>query len=131
MSSNFDHHFSDRNVPFGIASSSTHANLQAVSRLGNTVLFLSKLAQSGLFRDVSGLPDAIFEQNTLNSFAALPRQVHKDVRATIQSTFRQHGLDGFPPNSKENVSSVAMHLPVEVKDFSGTCGILGSQSHRN
>lgn len=120
MSSDFGHHFSDHNVPFGIASSATHASPQAVTRLGNTVLFLSDLANSGLFKHISGLADAVFEQSTLNDFAALARHIHKEVRSTVQSISKQLGLDGFPSISKENVLDVTMHLPVEIKDFSGT-----------
>lgn len=129
MSSDFGHHFSDRNVPFGIASSATHTSPQAVTRLGNTVLFLSDLANSGLFNHVEGLAGTFFQQSTLNDFAALSHTVHKAVRSTVQNTFKQFGLDGFPYVSKEDVMDITMHLPVEVKDFSGTTKCLRATSY--
>ncbi|KAM0435867.1 hypothetical protein ACHAPT_002758 [Fusarium lateritium] len=112
----FSHHFSDRNIPFGIASSANHQNPQAVTRLGNTVLFLADLQDHGLF---GGLPDGVFEQDTLNAFAALPKSECLAVRKVIQDVFRQDGIGGFPATAQEHVSSITMHLPVEIKDFSG------------
>ncbi|RSL82382.1 hypothetical protein CEP51_005199 [Fusarium floridanum] len=111
----FSHHFSDQNIPFGIASSSKHQNPQAVTRLGNTVLFLSDLQDHGLF---SSLPKGVFKQDTLNEFAALPRSQSVEVRETIQNVFCQDGIEGFPSTAREDVSLVTMHLPVEIKDFS-------------
>ncbi|RSL46614.1 hypothetical protein CEP53_010275 [Fusarium sp. AF-6] len=111
----FSHHFSDQNIPFGIASSAKHQYPQAVTRLGNTVLFLSDLQDHGLF---SSLPKRVFKQDTLNEFAALPRSQSVEVRKTIQNVFRQGGIEGFPFTAREDVSSVTMHLPVEIKDFS-------------
>ncbi|CEI68305.1 hypothetical protein FVEN_g5525 [Fusarium venenatum] len=108
----FSHHFSDKNIPFGIASSTTHTNPQAVTRLGNVVIFLSDLD----FKGVEGLTGAL-NQPTLNTFAALPRRVHQNVRKQIQSDYQKNGLDGFPSGSKEDISAVTMHLPMEIKDF--------------
>ncbi|RSL71458.1 hypothetical protein CEP54_001319 [Fusarium duplospermum] len=111
----FSHHFSDHNIPFGIASSGKHQDPQAVTRLGNTVLFLADLQDHGLF---SSLPKGVFKQDTLNEFAALPRSQSVEVRKEIQDVYRQDGIKGFPSASQEDVCSVKMHLPVEIKDFS-------------
>ncbi|KAL6912781.1 hypothetical protein FSHL1_010464 [Fusarium sambucinum] len=108
----FSHHFSDKNIPFGIASSATHTNPQAVTRLGNTVVFLSDVE----FKGVEGLT-GVFSQPTLNAFAALPKSVYQDVRKQIQSAHQKNGLDDFPSGSKEDISAVTMHLPMEIKDF--------------
>lgn len=112
-------HFSDRNVPFGIASSRTHREPQAATRLGNSVLYLADLSHAGLFSAVEGLPDGVFERPTLNEFAALPKSVHNGVRGAIQHAFRAGGLDAFPRGSVEDVSTVTMHLPVQICDFAG------------
>ncbi|CAF3516306.1 hypothetical protein FGSG_04968 [Fusarium graminearum PH-1] len=111
-SADYSHHFSDKNIPFGIASSAAHENPQAVTRLGNTVIFLNDLTKD-LLKDIEG----VFNQPTLNAFAALPRSVHQDVRKQIQSAHQKNGLDGFSSASKEDVSAVTMHLPMEIKDF--------------
>lgn len=112
-------HFSDRNVPFGIASSVTHQTPQAATRLCNFVLYLADLAAGGFFSSLEGLPDGIFTQQTLNDFAALPRPVHNGVRGLIQGIFRADGIKGFPKSSVEDVSTVIMHLPVKISDFAG------------
>ncbi|KAG8668469.1 hypothetical protein FPOAC2_07756 [Fusarium poae] len=109
----FSHHFSDKNIPFGIASSATHTNPQAVTRLGNTVIFLDDL---DLLKGVEGVA-GVFRQPTLNAFAALSKSVHQDVRKQIQSVHQKNGLDGFPSGSKEDIGDVTMHLPMEIKDF--------------
>ncbi|KAJ4319258.1 hypothetical protein N0V84_006449 [Fusarium piperis] len=111
----FSHHFSDENIPFGIASSTKHQDPQAVTRLGNTVLFLADLQDHGLF---SSLPKGVFKQGTLNEFAALPRPQLVEVRKTIQNVFLRDGIGGFPSTAQEDASLVTMHLPVEIKDFS-------------
>ncbi|RGP75123.1 hypothetical protein FLONG3_5807 [Fusarium longipes] len=112
----FSHHFSEKNVPFGIASSTTHKNPQAVTRLGNTVIFLNDLVD-GLLKGVEGLTAGVLNQPILNAFAALPKSVHQNVRKQIQSEYQKGGLENFPAGSKEDVNAVTMHLPMEIKDF--------------
>ncbi|KAM0346677.1 hypothetical protein ACHAPU_005390 [Fusarium lateritium] len=112
----FAHHFSDKNIPFGIASSESHKSPQAVTRLGNTVVFLHDLVEE-TFKDVKDLPAGVFNQQTLNTFAALPKTVHQHVRKQVQEAYKQNGLDGFLSGSKEDLGAVTMHLPMEIKDF--------------
>ncbi|KAJ5211101.1 hypothetical protein N7491_010921 [Penicillium cf. griseofulvum] len=114
---NYSHHFSHRNIPFGIASSQTHEKPQAVSRLGNTILFLHDLHVQGLFKDTKDLPENIFNQPTLNRFAALSKSEHQYVRKKIQEVFHHHGLDGFPSASEEVADAITMHLPMVIRDF--------------
>ena len=114
----FSSHFSEKNIPFGIASSETHKEPQAVTRLGNTVIFLHDLVNE-LFNDVEGFTADVFRQPTLNTFAALPKSVHQKVRSQIQSAYQKGGLDAFPAGSKEDIDAVKMHLPMEIKDFAG------------
>jgi fumarylacetoacetase len=114
----FSHHFSEKNIPYGIASSMIHKNPQAVTRLGNSVIFLHDLVDD-LFRDIEGLTTGAFDQPTLNTFAALPKSVHQHVRQKLRSAYQKNGLDAFTSSSKEDVNAVTMHLPVEIKDFAG------------
>lgn len=114
----FSNHFSEKNIPFGIASSTSHKQPQAVTRLGNTVIFLQDLVNE-LFRDVEGLKADVFSRPTLNAFAALPKSVHRNVRIQIQSAHQKGGLDAFPAASKEDINVITMHLPMEIKDFAG------------
>jgi hypothetical protein len=41
----YSHHFSINNIPFGIASSSSHAHKSIATRLEDTVIFLDELAK--------------------------------------------------------------------------------------
>ncbi|KAL4977160.1 hypothetical protein BDW66DRAFT_150474 [Aspergillus desertorum] len=112
----YAHHFSINNLPFGVASSSTHAQ-QCATRLHNSVIFLGELQQSGFFDEISLLPKRVFSDTTLNAYAALPKSVHTAVRAKLQSVLRELDLDTIPENSKADVTTVEMHLPVEISGF--------------
>ena len=41
----YSHHFSINNIPFGIASSSSHAHKSVVTRVGDAVIFLDEVAR--------------------------------------------------------------------------------------
>jgi fumarylacetoacetase len=116
-------HFSGQNVPFGIASSAEHPEPQPVTRLQNTVIFLKDLYKSGLLSGIPNLPSEALESPTLNSFAALPTTVHRAVRHIVQKLYQEQGLSGFPEMSKEDLSQTTMHLPVDIRDFTGTFNI--------
>ena len=104
-------HFGIDNIPFGIASSQAHPLPTVVSRFEDTVIFLVKL--SDIFKDVDGLSSSAYEQATLNDFAALPRNVHKEVRERLQNAIQA----GLPSTAIESISAVRMHLPVACGDF--------------
>ncbi|KAK0616438.1 hypothetical protein B0T14DRAFT_246782 [Immersiella caudata] len=115
----YEHHFSSANLPFGIGSSApTHEKPQAATRIDDSVIFLNDLAEDGLFSGIEGLPHGVFALDTLNEFAALPREVHQQVRRALQAALEDGGLSRFPDKSVESVSKVAMHMPVRVGDFS-------------
>ena len=115
----YAHHFSSKNLPFGIASSPTHEKPQAATRVGDTVIFLNDLAEDGLFSDIEGLPGAVFVIENLNAFAALPRSVHRQVRRVLQALLEDGGFSRLPNRSIDSMSNVSMHLPVRVSDFAG------------
>jgi fumarylacetoacetase len=52
--------FGINNIPFGIASSSLLSSPQCVSRIGNSVIFLAKLAENGDFVDIQASLASIF-----------------------------------------------------------------------
>jgi fumarylacetoacetase len=112
-SPDYSNHFSLANIPFGIASSPKHLTPQCVTRLENTVIFLGDLQQSGLFVKVAGLPEGVFSKSTLNEFAALPKTIHRAVRAVLQDTLTNQ----LPENSTEDIGAVNLHLPVSVGGF--------------
>ncbi|KAH6649276.1 hypothetical protein F5144DRAFT_588034 [Chaetomium tenue] len=119
-SPDYAHHFSARNIPFGIASSKKHPKPQAVTRIGNSVIFLHEChTGSELFEGIDGLPRRIFADETLNQFAALPKATHRNVREAIQSVCQNGNLDvsKLPAGSVEDITKVEMHMPVSVGDF--------------
>ena len=119
----YEHHFSNRNIPFGIATSRNHREPQGATRLGNHVVFLGDCQKAGLFNGIGELPAGSFARDALNDFASLPKHVHREVRLVIQQV---HGdcdgrlnTSGFPAQSIEHISSVTTHMPVRVGDFVG------------
>lgn len=122
MSGTYSHHFSSRNIPFGVASSATHPSPQAATRVQDSVIFLQDCHDAGLFKKVTDLPAAVFEKSTLNDFAALPKTVHRGVRQVIQDTIGKGDNVNFsvlPTGAVEQVNQVTMHMPVRIGDFTG------------
>lgn len=112
----YSSHFSIANIPFGVASSNNHPEPQCVTRLENKVIFLGALQRSGLFAEVSSLPNGVFDKATLNEYAALPKTIHREVRKVLQEALRTV----LPDNCTEDISTVTLHLPVSVGGFTGT-----------
>jgi fumarylacetoacetase len=52
--------FGFNNIPFGIASSKSHSSPQCVSRIGNSIIFLAKLAENRVFEDIDASLASIF-----------------------------------------------------------------------
>ncbi|KAF3354288.1 hypothetical protein VdG1_07753 [Verticillium dahliae VDG1] len=113
----YAHHFSQKNVPFGIASSPSRQRPRAATRIGNTVIWLEALHQNGFFSHIEGLPDDALSHETLNSFASLPKSVQSSVRRELQDAFERNGIDAFPVSATEDIGAVTMHLPVAIGDF--------------
>ncbi|KXJ85372.1 hypothetical protein Micbo1qcDRAFT_223328 [Microdochium bolleyi] len=116
---NYAHHFSERNIPFGIGSSAQFTSPQAVTRIQNTVISLSALHRHGFFKQISEteLPEAALTSTTLNQFAALPKSTHRVVQQTIRDAYTAKAFDAFPDEAKEELGSVTLHLPVQIGDF--------------
>ncbi|KAL3463748.1 hypothetical protein BJX64DRAFT_276373 [Aspergillus heterothallicus] len=111
----YSHHFSLDNLPYGVASSSAHAQ-QCATRLQNTVIFLGALQESGSFGDICDLPSLVFTEQSLNTFAALPASVHSAVRTRLQSILKS-GTSSLPQNTTADITDVTLHLPVSIGAF--------------
>jgi len=107
--------FSIYNIPFGIGSDG--GTPYVCTRIGDEVLNLYKLALTGFFREL--VEDAeVFNKSRLNSFIALGKAVTNEVRLRIQETL----TNPHSPLKNETdlfrfFRSVAMHLPVEIGDY--------------
>ena len=120
----FDDHFGLDNIPFGIVSSVPQVPPQAATRIRCFVVLLAPLARAGHFRDMdTDVPlTSVFAEHTLNTFAALPKSIHRGVRTTLQSLLT--GIDkqgqaspGLPSGCVIPAHGVQMHLPVRVGGF--------------
>ncbi|KAF7715703.1 Uncharacterized protein PECH_008531 [Penicillium ucsense] len=109
----YQSHFSLANIPFGVASSKSHPTPQCVTRLENNVIFLADLQRAGAFTGVAGLPESIFDNSTLNEYAAIPKSIQRQVRNVLQETLAKP----LPADAFEEISAVTLHMPVRVGGF--------------
>jgi fumarylacetoacetase len=113
MKETYTSHFGINNIPYGIASSSKRQKPQAVTRINNTIIFLSELSSITPFRSISEELPSIFLQPTLNTFAALPKPLQSQVRSAIQSAFQSSQHTEY----SEDVKDVTLHMPIAIGDF--------------
>ncbi|KAJ5550065.1 hypothetical protein N7535_001992 [Penicillium sp. DV-2018c] len=118
--------FSLANIPFGIISSKSASKVGAIA-IGDHVLDLSAFGSLGGFSHLSEFQQyiGVFNQPTLNEFAALGRPVHRQVREYLQDIFRADTK--FPQVLKDNAalrdaallprSEVTNHLPMQIGDY--------------
>nr|AAA85778.1 fumarylacetoacetate hydrolase [Aspergillus nidulans] len=119
--------FSLANIPFGIISSSKLSSRVPAIAIGDYALDLSKFASSGGFSQLPVIQPHlnVFNQSTLNAFAALGRPVHRQVREYIQKVFSTE--TPFPQILRDNaalqkeallpLSEVTNHLPMQIGDY--------------
>lgn len=119
--------FSLANIPFGIISSAKVTSKVPAIAIGDYALNLSAFASAGGFSQLPAIQSqlGVFNQPTLNAFAALGRPVHRQVREYIQAVFRAD--TPFPQVLKDNaalqkeallpMSQVTNHLPMQIGDY--------------
>lgn len=113
MADTYASHFSINNIPYGIASSPARPNPQAVTRINNSIIFLSEISTTPPFTSIPLQLQKIFQNPTLNAFAAVPKPLQSQVRHAIQTAYNQNL---HTPHS-EDVQNVTMHLPLQIGDF--------------
>jgi fumarylacetoacetase len=113
MAEAYTSHFGINNIPYGIASSSKRQKPQAVTRINDSIIFLSELSSHTTFRSISEELPSIFLQPNLNAFAALPKPLQSQVRSAVQSAFQS----GHHTEYAEEVKDVTLHMPIAIGDF--------------
>jgi fumarylacetoacetase len=110
------------NLPFGIAEIANGKTI-AVTRIGDHIIDLEKLQQSGVFNDLGFDFEGKFSQSVLNDFIGMDKKAHKAIRKKLQEIFSEANLS-FPEkikSIKENIlispESVKMLMPVKVTDY--------------
>ena len=113
-----DSDFPIQNLPFGIFEQKGYKS--AGVAIGELVLDLSGLQSHG-FLDGIGLPDKVFEKETLNAFLALGRKMGRKVRNQI-SELLQEGNEALKNHySAKSLliprDGVKMCMPIQVGDY--------------
>jgi len=110
------------NLPFGIAEIANGKTI-AVTRIGDHIIDLEKLQQSGVFNDLGFDFEGKFSQSVLNDFIGMDKKAHQAIRKKLQEIFSEANLS-FPEkikSIKENIlispESVKMLMPVKVTDY--------------
>lgn len=119
--------FSLANIPFGIISSPKASPRVPAIAIGEYALNLSAFASSSGFSQLPVIQPhlSVFNEPTLNAFAALGRPVHRQVREYLQAVFRAD--TPYPQVLKDNaslqkeallpLSEVTNHVPLQIGDY--------------
>ena len=105
--------FPIQNIPFGIANIN-NKNI-AVSRIGNTVINLSKLFELDVFEGI--LNDNLFNSDFLNSFLKENKETWRAVRNRISTVFQDEDYKSKVESALTNLEEVTMQMPVKVGDY--------------
>ena len=110
--------FSIYNLPFGIFSTDTNPHPRAGIAIGDQVVSLTALAQTGLLNQT--LSDhTVFNRPVLNDFIALGKPVTNAVRLRVQELL-ETGNEELKPHTDEvlvPMNRVRMHLPLHIGDY--------------
>lgn len=115
-----DSDFPIQNIPYGIAKKGNSAFM--ATRIGDTVIDLTVLADFGFF-DQLDMPDlSVFYQDTLNDFAALPKKTRIAVRERLSELFSEscselHANAQVSKLALNAFDSLEMQMPVRVGDY--------------
>lgn len=113
MADAYASHFGPNNIPYGIASSAKRKQPQAVTRIGDDVIFLAELTTHEAFKAIGADLPSLFTQPTLNAFASQSAKIHSAVRTAIQDAYH----NSLYTSASENLSDVTLHLPIAIGDF--------------
>jgi fumarylacetoacetase len=108
--------FSIHNLPFGIFSTKKKTRRVGIA-IGNYVIDLLVCNSLDLFKELK-IQNSVFENNFLNNFIELGKDLTSQVRETIQ--FELTNVGSKLKNNTDciiSMDSVEMHLPVKVGDY--------------
>ena len=105
--------FPIQNIPFGIVE--INGTRAAATRIGDTVVNLSVLFESGIFEGI--LKQNCFAETTLNSFLKLNKQIWRAVRNRISEVFTTEMDEDLKAQCLLSISNVQMCMPVQVGDY--------------
>lgn len=114
-----DSDFSLQNIPFGIIKHHKTQPTSVATRIGDTIIDLSKLADIGAFTSIKGFDKTTLTNLYLNDFIALGKEVTSAVRLEIIELFKESNKD---KNQKYTAAFLQLQdvenlLPVKVGDY--------------
>lgn len=110
------------NLPFGIAEIANGKTI-AVTRIGDQIIDLEKLQQSGVFNDLGFDFEGKFSQSVLNDFIGMDKKAHQAIRKKLQEIFSEpylsfpENINSIKANALISPESVKMLMPVKVTDY--------------
>ena len=105
--------FPIQNIPFGIAI--INGSKSAVSRIGDTVINLSKLYDLSAFNGI--LSQNYFDKDYLNDFLKLKKIDWRSVRNRISKIFTDYSNKDKFKSCLYNINDIEMCMPVKVGDY--------------
>lgn len=112
--------FPIQNLPFGMAKIGLAT--VAVSAIGDRVINLDALQELGYLSGI-GLPEGIFESDSLNDFIALGRPVWRALRQRLSDLLRTDTMERLKDTTVDHgtifrgMDEVEMVMPVYVRDY--------------
>lgn len=116
--------FSLQNLPYGVFSTQDDPKHRIGVALGSYVLDLKVLARHQTFQELS-FDSTSLEQETLNQFAGLGREVHRELRQFLQEILSTDASsrevlrdnDDLRRRAFVPLKDVEMHLPMQIGDY--------------
>lgn len=105
--------FPIQNIPFGIAN--INGTNVAVSRIGNTVINLSKVFELDLFNGI--LNENLFNSDVLNPFLKKDKTTWRAVRNQLSIIFQDENYKSTLADALHDLDEVSMQMPVKVGDY--------------
>jgi len=120
-----DSDFSLENIPFGVFSTREKLLPRCATAIGDTVVDLSILAESGMLDDIPNFSPRCFTQSTLNEFFTYPRPIWVAVRNTLIDLFSETNTSSdrlrinkaLQAAALHDMKDVTMHLPADIGDY--------------
>ena len=117
-----DSHFPIQNLPFGVGCPKAGGELRVCSAIGDFVLDLAVLDESGAFDGTPVAGTETFHEPTLNAFMALGREAWSAIRQALSRLLRDDcGELRDDAELRERVllpaDAVELQLPVDVGDY--------------
>ncbi|KAH8808016.1 hypothetical protein F5884DRAFT_857573 [Xylogone sp. PMI_703] len=118
-----DSDFSLRNLPYGVFSANG-SGPRIGTAIGEFALDLKVLAQDGVFNDLNFVTTTL-QEPTLNPYAALGKDVHREVRKRLQQILEKDTKLGNILRDNQDrrnrslipLSTITMHLPMVIGDY--------------